>query len=179
MCDHVSRERQNLGSQTCCSLLTQPHDLWLSAAAFSGGVRVCLPACLLARGACVAACCCPLARGPCLCAFGAPGAIFDLLAFLALLVTGLFMGFKAMNAEPTVRVYYYINAYVCGVATFAYFAMLSGMGWETIMGCRQFFYVRCAPYLLCSQPCMHSLARAAARFLLQGLPAESGVRREA
>ena len=89
---------------------------------------------------------------------GAPGAIFDLLAFLALLVTGLFMGFKAMNAEPTVRVYYYINAYVCGVATIAYFAMLSGMGWETIMGCRQFFYVRWAPYLFCSHPCVHSLA---------------------
>jgi hypothetical protein len=71
-----------------------------------------------------------------------PGAIFDLLAFLALLVTGLFMGFKAMNADPNVRVFYYINAYVCGVATFSYFAMLSGMGWETIMGCRQFFYVR-------------------------------------
>ena len=71
-----------------------------------------------------------------------PGAIFDLLAFLALLITGLFMGFKAMNADPEVRKFYYINAYVCGVATFAYFAMLSGMGWETIMGCRQFFYVR-------------------------------------
>jgi len=71
---------------------------------------------------------------------GATGAIFDLLAFLALLITGLFMGFKAMNADPYVRVFYYINAYVCGVATFAYFAMLSGMGWETIMGCRQFFY---------------------------------------
>lgn len=70
------------------------------------------------------------------------GAIFDLLAFLALLITGLFMGFKAMNADPEVRKFYYINAYVCGVATFAYFAMLSGMGWETIMGCRQFFYVR-------------------------------------
>jgi hypothetical protein len=118
-------------------------------------------ACVCARGAFVAACCCPLARWPCLCALGgAPGAIFDLLAFLALLVTGLFMGFKAMNAEPTVRVYYYINAYVCGVATFAYFAMLSGMGWETIMGCRQFFYVRWAPYLFCSHPCVHSLARA-------------------
>ena len=96
---------------------------------------------------------------------GSPGAIFDLLAFLSLLVTGLFMGFKAMNAEPTVRVYYYINAYVCGVATFAYFAMLSGMGWETIMGCRQFFYVRLAPYFFCIHPCVHSLARAA-RFLL-------------
>lgn len=70
------------------------------------------------------------------------GAIFDLLAFLSLLITGLFMGFKAMNADPNVRVFYYINAYVCGVATFGYFAMLSGMGWETIMGCRQFFYVR-------------------------------------
>jgi len=78
----------------------------------------------------------------CMHAYHTPGAIFDLLAFLALLVTGLFMGFKAMNADPNVRVFYYINAYVCGVATFAYFAMLSGMGWETIMGCRQFFYVR-------------------------------------
>mmetsp|Transcript_16831 Transcript_16831/g.26088 ORF Transcript_16831/g.26088 Transcript_16831/m.26088 type:complete len:255 (-) Transcript_16831:227-991(-) len=73
---------------------------------------------------------------------GATGAVFDVLAFLALLVTALFMAFKAMNAEPGVRKFYYINAYICGVATFAYFAMISGMGWETIMGCRQFFYVR-------------------------------------
>mmetsp|Transcript_45036 Transcript_45036/g.107335 ORF Transcript_45036/g.107335 Transcript_45036/m.107335 type:complete len:265 (-) Transcript_45036:153-947(-) len=73
---------------------------------------------------------------------GASGAIFDVLAFIALLVTALFMAFRAMNAEPGVRKFYYINAYVCGVATFAYFAMISGMGWETIMGCRQLFYVR-------------------------------------
>lgn len=41
------------------------------------------------------------------------------------------------------RIFYYINAYICGVAVFSYFSMISGMGWETIMGCRQFFYVRC------------------------------------
>ena len=29
------------------------------------------------------------------------------------------------------------------MSVFAYFSMVSGMGWETIMGCRQFFYVRC------------------------------------
>mmetsp|Transcript_34399 Transcript_34399/g.70948 ORF Transcript_34399/g.70948 Transcript_34399/m.70948 type:complete len:255 (+) Transcript_34399:136-900(+) len=73
---------------------------------------------------------------------GASGAVFDVLAWIALLVTALFMCFKAVNEEPGVRKFYYINSFICGVATFAYFAMISGMGWETIMGCRQLFYVR-------------------------------------
>ncbi|EKX49358.1 hypothetical protein GUITHDRAFT_85745 [Guillardia theta CCMP2712] len=73
---------------------------------------------------------------------GASGAIFDVLAWIALLFTALFMAFKAVNADPVVRKFYYINAFVCGVASFSYFAMISGMGWETIMGCRQMFYVR-------------------------------------
>mmetsp|Transcript_35513 Transcript_35513/g.71099 ORF Transcript_35513/g.71099 Transcript_35513/m.71099 type:complete len:257 (-) Transcript_35513:181-951(-) len=73
---------------------------------------------------------------------GASGAVFDVLAWIALLVTALFMSFKAMNADPERRKFYYINAFVCGVAAFSYFAMISGMGWETVMGCRQFFYVR-------------------------------------
>mmetsp|Transcript_35514 Transcript_35514/g.71104 ORF Transcript_35514/g.71104 Transcript_35514/m.71104 type:complete len:115 (-) Transcript_35514:699-1043(-) len=76
---------------------------------------------------------------------GASGAVFDVLAWIALLVTALFMSFKAMNADPERRKFYYINAFVCGVAAFSYFAMISGMGWETVMGCRQFFYVRCRP----------------------------------
>lgn len=36
------------------------------------------------------------------------GAIFDVLAFIALLVTALFMAFRAMNAEPGVRKFYYM-----------------------------------------------------------------------
>ena len=110
----------------------------------------------------------------CLCA---PGAIFDLLAFLALLLTGLFMGFKAMNADPNVRVFYYINAYVCGVATFAYFAMLSGMGWETIMGCRQFFYVRWVPCLW--RVCPHGRGRRVLRVLRVALCGNSHAETEA
>jgi bacteriorhodopsin len=52
------------------------------------------------------------------------------------------MAFKAQQVEEWMRKYYYLNTYICGIASFAYFAMFSGMGWETIMGCRQFFYVR-------------------------------------
>jgi len=36
------------------------------------------------------------------------GAVFDVLAFIALLVTALFMAFRAMNAEPGVRKFYYM-----------------------------------------------------------------------
>mmetsp|Transcript_14256 Transcript_14256/g.28172 ORF Transcript_14256/g.28172 Transcript_14256/m.28172 type:complete len:256 (-) Transcript_14256:106-873(-) len=73
---------------------------------------------------------------------GASGAVFDILAFIMLLTTSLFMAFKAVRADPGVRPFYYINTFVCLVAAFAYFSMIAGMGWETIMGCRQFFYVR-------------------------------------
>ena len=58
--------------------------------------------------------------------------------------------------------YYYLNAFLCASASYAYFAMFSGMGWETVTGtqftcftgtnaqipdaggagCRQYFYIR-------------------------------------
>lgn len=44
--------------------------------------------------------------------------------------------------------YYFINTFICSVATFAYFAMLSGQGWTAIAGCRQFFYVRYLDWLI-------------------------------
>ena len=44
--------------------------------------------------------------------------------------------------------YYFINTFICAVATFSYFAMLSGQGWTAIAGCRQFFYVRYLDWLV-------------------------------
>ena len=82
------------------------------------------------------------------------GAVFDVLAWLALVITALFMAFKAqqvrqsmvsglshsdrtyiffgvyhrmLQVEDWMRKYYYLNTYICGVASFAYFAMFSGM----------------------------------------------------
>jgi disulfide bond formation protein DsbB len=41
-------------------------------------------------------------------ALGLIGAVFAVLAFIALLVSALFMSFRAMNAEPGVRKFYYL-----------------------------------------------------------------------
>ena len=49
---------------------------------------------------------------------------------------------KAASADAERRKYYFCNTFICGVATFSYFAMLSGQGWTAIAGCRQFFYAR-------------------------------------
>ena len=34
------------------------------------------------------------------------------------------------------------------MATFSYFAMLSGQGWTAIAGCRQFFYARYVDWMI-------------------------------
>ena len=64
------------------------------------------------------------------------------LVWFCLLVTGVFMAFKASQSEHGVKQFYYLNAFVCLVSSYAYFAMFSGMGWETVTGCRQYFYIR-------------------------------------
>ena len=64
------------------------------------------------------------------------------LGFLALAVSTVVMVAKAASADMERRKYYFCNTFICGVATFAYFAMLSGQGWTAIAGCRQFFYAR-------------------------------------
>ena len=75
---------------------------------------------------------------------GAVGGFFMVLTWIVLVVTAIFMAIKAYQAGPEVQVqkYYYLNAFLCAVASYSYFAMFSGMGWETIEGCRQYFYVR-------------------------------------
>lgn len=55
---------------------------------------------------------------------------------------------KAASADAERRKYYFCNTFICGVATFAYFAMLSGQGWTAIAGCRQFFYVRYVDWMI-------------------------------
>ena len=64
------------------------------------------------------------------------------LGFLALAVSTVVMVAKAASADAERRKYYFCNTFICGVATFSYFAMLSGQGWTAIAGCRQFFYAR-------------------------------------
>lgn len=62
------------------------------------------------------------------------------LAFLILLVCTLVFVQKSQSAaNKTVA---YLSIYICGFASMAYFAMLSGQGWTTVAGCRQFFFAR-------------------------------------
>eukprot|EP00292_Cryptomonas_paramecium_P010003 CAMPEP_0113686438 /NCGR_PEP_ID=MMETSP0038_2-20120614/15292_1 /TAXON_ID=2898 /ORGANISM="Cryptomonas paramecium" /LENGTH=261 /DNA_ID=CAMNT_0000606765 /DNA_START=29 /DNA_END=814 /DNA_ORIENTATION=+ /assembly_acc=CAM_ASM_000170 len=71
-----------------------------------------------------------------------------ILGFLALTATTILMIAKAANTDPERRKYYFCNTFICGIATFAYFAMLSGQGWTAISGCRQFFYAHYVDWLL-------------------------------
>lgn len=73
---------------------------------------------------------------------GTAGGVAMVLVWFCLLVTGVFMAFKASQSEHGVKQFYYLNAFVCLVSSYAYFAMFSGMGWETVTGCRQYFYIR-------------------------------------
>ena len=62
------------------------------------------------------------------------------LAFLILLVCTLVFVQKSQSAaNKTVA---HLSIYICGFASMAYFAMLSGQGWTTVAGCRQFFFAR-------------------------------------
>ena len=70
------------------------------------------------------------------------------LGFLALAVSTVVMVAKAASADAERRKYYFCNTFICGVATFAYFAMLSGQGWTAIAGCRQFFYARYVDWMI-------------------------------
>jgi len=70
------------------------------------------------------------------------------LGFLALAVSTVVMVAKAASADAERRKYYFVNTFICGVATFSYFAMLSGQGWTAIAGCRQFFYARYIDWMI-------------------------------
>merc|ERR1712127_886419 len=62
------------------------------------------------------------------------------MAFLILLVSCIVFVNKSQTA-PNKQISY-LCIYICGFATMAYFAMLSGQGWTAVAGCRQFFYAR-------------------------------------
>ena len=63
------------------------------------------------------------------------------IAFLILGVSTIVFITRVGSAKGQ-KVYYYCNVFICGFATMAYFAMLSGQGWTAVAGCRQFFYAR-------------------------------------
>lgn len=73
---------------------------------------------------------------------GSVAGVFMVVAWVLLLITGLFMAFKASQVDHASKPFYYLNSFICAVAVFSYFGMFSGMGWQTITGCRQFFYIR-------------------------------------
>mmetsp|Transcript_40027 Transcript_40027/g.62473 ORF Transcript_40027/g.62473 Transcript_40027/m.62473 type:complete len:247 (-) Transcript_40027:505-1245(-) len=63
------------------------------------------------------------------------------IAFLILAVSTVVFIARTGSAT-TQKKNYYCNVFICGFATMAYFAMLSGQGWTAVAGCRQFFYAR-------------------------------------
>jgi bacteriorhodopsin len=63
------------------------------------------------------------------------------IAFLILAVSTIVFIARTGSAT-TQKKNYYCNVFICGFATMAYFAMLSGQGWTAVAGCRQFFYAR-------------------------------------
>lgn len=63
------------------------------------------------------------------------------IAFLILLISTIVF-ITRVGSSTTQKKFYYCNVFICGFATMAYFAMLSGQGWTAIAGCRQFFYAR-------------------------------------
>jgi len=69
------------------------------------------------------------------------------IAFLILIVSTIVFVFKAFPGGET-RKYYYCTAYICGFASVAYLAMLSGQGWLATSECRQFFYARYIDYFV-------------------------------
>jgi bacteriorhodopsin len=87
------------------------------------------------------------------------------LGFLALTVTTIVMVAKAANADPERRKYYFCNTFICGIATFAYFSMLSGQGWTAISGCRQFFYAHYVDWILTTPLIILNLGRTFLDFL--------------
>nr|AHH02156.1 protein 102 [synthetic construct] len=70
------------------------------------------------------------------------------LGFVLLSVTTVILIYKAFNSDIERRKYFFACTFICGISTYAYFAMLSGQGWTAISGCRQFFYARYVDWVL-------------------------------
>ena len=67
------------------------------------------------------------------------------ITFVILSISTIVFLVKANNCGEQ-RKYYYLVTYILGYAAMAYFAMLSGQGWTTVTGCRQFFFARYADW---------------------------------
>lgn len=65
-----------------------------------------------------------------------------------MLVCTIVMAFKAAQAPPKKRKFFFTNTFIVGVSALAYFAMLSDQGWTAIAGCRQFFYARYVDWIV-------------------------------
>ena len=81
---------------------------------------------------------------------GSTGVGALVVGFLAMLVATLACLFKASaKSSAAQRKFLFICAYIAGIGTLSYFAMLSDQGWVAISGCRQFFYARYIDYAIC------------------------------
>ena len=63
------------------------------------------------------------------------------ISFLIFLVGSILFIVKAYSSKEQSK-FYFLATYICGFSAMSYLAMLSGEGWITIVGCRQFFYAR-------------------------------------
>lgn len=70
------------------------------------------------------------------------GEFFLAVTFLGMGISTILFVLMMLKAAPEKRKFYLVTAYCCGIATFAYYAMLSGQGWLISPSCRQLFYVR-------------------------------------
>nr|AHH02127.1 protein 106 [synthetic construct] len=70
------------------------------------------------------------------------GEFFLAVTFLGMGVTTIIFVLMMLKAASEKRKFYFVTCYCCGIATFAYYAMLSGQGWLISPSCRQLFYVR-------------------------------------
>jgi len=70
------------------------------------------------------------------------GEFFLAATFLGMGVTSIIFVLMAFKATYEKRKFYFTTCYITAVATFSYYAMLSGQGWLITPSCRQLFYVR-------------------------------------
>nr|AHH02151.1 protein 99 [synthetic construct] len=70
------------------------------------------------------------------------GEFFLAVTFLGMGVTTVIFVLMALKASHEKRKFYFTCCYIGMIATFAYYAMLSGQGWIITPSCRQMFYVR-------------------------------------
>mmetsp|Transcript_12348 Transcript_12348/g.29570 ORF Transcript_12348/g.29570 Transcript_12348/m.29570 type:complete len:294 (+) Transcript_12348:119-1000(+) len=70
------------------------------------------------------------------------GEFFLAVTFLVMGVSTVIFVLMAFKAAHEKRQFYFTTCYITAIATFGYYAMLSGQGWLITPNCRQLFYVR-------------------------------------